>query len=135
MYYKGAILSALGKNEEALEALESALQMDNSLKEAKAGKGKALMALGNYKQALDFFRETLEDKPESPESVFAWNGKGNAFCKLEKYEKALKTYETLLSLDYESLPSRYNRGVVLSRLKNRKKGFDESLENQLQTVL
>jgi tetratricopeptide (TPR) repeat protein len=75
MYYKGAILSALGKNEEALEALESALQMDNSLKEAKAGKGKALMALGNYKQALDFFRETLEDEPESPESFLPGMGR------------------------------------------------------------
>jgi hypothetical protein len=41
----------------------------------------------------------------------------------------------LLSLDYESLPARYNRGFGLSMLKNRKQGFYDSLENQLQLFI
>ncbi|WP_243685168.1 tetratricopeptide repeat protein [Methanosarcina barkeri] len=44
---------------------ESVLELDNSIIEAKAGKGKALLALGRYQESLDAFRKVLETEPLS----------------------------------------------------------------------
>ena len=97
-----------------------------------------LAALERYTISLEIIQEHLETFERAirldPENLFAWNGKGNALCKLGKYREALEAYKTLLALDYESLPARYNRGVVLSRLKHQEKGFGEALGNQLQTA-
>ena len=68
---RGKLLGGLGRCREALEAFESALQLDNSLIEAKIGKGKALLALGNYQESLDSFRKALEADPASSEG---WGG-------------------------------------------------------------
>jgi tetratricopeptide (TPR) repeat protein len=43
---------------------------------------------------LDFFRETLEDKPENPE---IWGGIGTCLLALRRYHEALQAYEKAIS--------------------------------------
>ncbi len=127
----GSCLLGMERYSEALQAYEKALSLGPADSCTMSGLGEAYYKLKDYSEALKAFKQALM---LDPENAFALNGKGNSFCKLGRYSEALKAYEALLSLDYESVSARYNRGVVLSRLKCRKKGFEESLDNQPQTA-
>ncbi len=125
----GSSFFGLRKYNEALEAYKKALNLEPEDGGIHSRLGAVYYELEEFEKALEAFEHALELEPEN---TFAWNGKGNTLCERGKYREALEAYETLMGLDHGSLPARYNRGVVLIRLKGRKKEYDEVLEKRLK---
>lgn len=72
--------------EEAVSAYEGAIALERSFPEAWAGKGKALLALGNYHEAIDAFDEAIELNPNFHEP---WCDKGMALLRSDHPQEAL----------------------------------------------
>jgi len=60
LFTKGAALSNLGRNEEAIEWYDKALKVDNRNVNALFRKGLALSNLGRYEEALNALREAIQ---------------------------------------------------------------------------
>ncbi len=78
LYHQGALLNRKGENEEAFEIWETVLETDRYDELANLGMGKALMAKGEYKDSLQYFR--------------------NADSR-ENYSEAYKDYRNMLLVD------------------------------------
>ena len=66
LYYRGAILNRLGRNDEALASLNQALVERPDLVTALEEKGEALWQLGRKEDAVAAWSEAVRDRPELP---------------------------------------------------------------------
>ena len=66
LYYRGAILNRMGRHEEALASLESALTEAPNLITAREEKGEALWLLGRSDEALEVWKEAVDNNPNLP---------------------------------------------------------------------
>jgi tetratricopeptide (TPR) repeat protein len=93
---EGNILAKLGRNDEAIDCYDHALEIaprDIFVWEAK---GLALNCLGRLEEALKCHERALEINPRHPDS---WHAKGIALQKLERFEEALICYSRALEID------------------------------------
>jgi len=118
-YGKGATLILLGRYEEALRAIDTALDINPRNEVAWVNKGNALTKLGRHLDALRCFNAAIK---VNPTFEVAWNNKGNTFARLEKYEEALRCYERALEIDAGYRGAWMNMGFVLTKLGR----FDEA---------
>ena len=65
---RGEMLAAQGKCEEAVEAFDTALQIDPALAEAHLGLGQCQTSLGRAASAEDHFRKAVESHPDLPKA-------------------------------------------------------------------
>ncbi len=112
-YGKGATLILLGRYEEALRAIDTALDINPHNEVAWLNKGNALMKLGQHMDALRCFNAALK---VNPKYEVAWNNKGNALARLGHYEEALRCYERALAIDGGYRGAWINKGYVLTKL-------------------
>jgi uncharacterized protein HemY len=112
-YGKGATLILLGRYEEALRAIDIALDINPHNEVAWLNKGNALMKLRRHLDALRCFNAALK---VNPKYEVAWNNKGNALARLGHYEEALRCYERALALDDGYRGAWINKGYVLTKL-------------------
>ena len=76
---------------------------------------KAQLSFGtrNYIKSLNYSEKIIRfDQRYAP----AWNIKGAALSKLEKYEDAMKCYDKALEIDGRNTLAWYNKGTALSKL-------------------
>jgi len=118
-YGKGATLILLGRYEEALRAIDQALDINPRNEVAWVNKGNALTKLGRLVDALRCFNAAIKVHPNYE---VAWNNKGNALARLGKYEEALQSYERALEIDAAYRGAWVNKGFVLTKLGR----FDEA---------
>jgi Flp pilus assembly protein TadD len=118
-YGKGATLILLGRYDEALRAIDTALDINPHNEVAWVNKGNALSKMGRYVDALRCFNAAIK---VNPRYEVAWNNKGNTLARLEKYEEALQCYERALGIDPAYRGAWVNKGFVLTRLGR----FDEA---------
>lgn len=118
-YGKGATLVLLGQYEEALRAIDRALDINPRNEVAWVNKGNALTKLGRFVDALRCFNAALK---VNPGYEVAWNNKGNALARLGRYEEALRCYEKALDIDATYRGAWVNKGYVLAKLGR----FDEA---------
>lgn len=118
-YGKGATLVLLGRYEEALRAIDTALDINPHNEVAWVNKGNALTKMGRHLDALRCFNAAIKVNP-----VFevAWNNKGNALARLGKFEESLRCYERALEIDPGYRGAWMNKGFVLTKLGR----FDEA---------
>ncbi|MGQ0797958.1 MAG: tetratricopeptide repeat protein, partial [Methanobacteriota archaeon] len=116
---KGAALTILGRYEEALRAIERALDINPMNEVAWLNKGNALTRMGRLVDALRSFNAAIK---VNPAYEVAWNNKGNALARLGQYEEALRCYEKALDLDPAYRGAWVNKGFVLAKLGR----FDEA---------
>ncbi len=112
-YGKGASLILLGRYEEALRAIDTALDMNPRNEVAWLNKGNALTKMGQLVDALRCFNAALK---VNPRYEVAWNNKGNTLARLGHFEEALACYERALAIDPEYRGAWVNKGYVLTKL-------------------
>jgi len=118
-YGKGAALTIAGKYEEALRAIDHALDLNPMNEVAWVNKGNALTRMGRLVDALRSFNAAIK---VNPGYEVAWNNKGNAVARLGQFEEALRCYEKALELDPTYQGAWVNKGYVLTKLGR----FDEA---------
>ncbi|MGI0148614.1 MAG: tetratricopeptide repeat protein [Thermoplasmata archaeon] len=118
-YGKGATLILLGRYEEALRAIDRALDINPRNEVAWVNKGNALTRMGQLLDALRCFNAAIK---VNPLYEVAWNNKGNALARLRKYDEALRCYEHALGIDPGYRGAWVNMGYVLTKLGR----FDEA---------
>jgi tetratricopeptide (TPR) repeat protein len=120
-YSKGAALVVLGRYEEALVCIDTALRMNPRNEVAWVNKGNALARMGRLVDALKCYNSAIK---VNARYEVAWNNKGNALTRLGKEEWALQCYEQALSLDPSYRTAWVNKGYVLAKLGR----FDEAAQ-------
>src|SRR6267143_638204 len=118
-YGKGATLILLGRYEEALRAIDTALDINPRNEVAWVNKGNALTRMGELMDALRSFNAAIK---VNPLFEVAWNNKGNALARLGKFEDALRCYDRALDIDPGYRGAWVNKGFVLTKLGR----FDEA---------
>jgi len=118
-YGKGATLILLGRYEEALRAIDRALDINPRNEVAWVNKGNALTRMGQLLDALRCFNAAIK---VNPLYEVAWNNKGNALARLGKHDDALRCYERALGIDPGYRGAWVNMGFVLTKLGR----FDEA---------
>ena len=118
-YGKGATLILLGRYEEAVHAIDVALDINPRNEVAWLNKGNAMTKMGRLIDALRCFNAAIK---VNPSFEVAWNNKGNALARLGKYEEALDCYERALAMDPGYRGAWVNKGFVLTKLGR----FDEA---------
>src|SRR2546425_988821 len=118
-YGKGATLILLGRYDEALRAIDKALDINPRNEVAWVNKGNALTKMGRLVDALRCFNAAIK---VSPDYEVAWNNKGNALARLGKFEEAGRCYERALQIDASYRGAWVNKGFVLTKLGR----FDEA---------
>ncbi|HYT00158.1 MAG TPA: tetratricopeptide repeat protein [Thermoplasmata archaeon] len=118
-YGKGATLVLMGRYEEALRAIDTALDINPRNEVAWVNKGNALTKMGRLIDALRCFNAAIK---VNPNYEVAWNNKGNALARLGKFEEALACYEHALGIDPGYRGAWVNKGFVLTKLGR----FDEA---------
>ena len=112
-YSKGAALVVLGRYEEALACIDTALRMNPQNEIAWVNKGNALVRMGRLVDALKCYNSAIK---VNPGYEVGWNNKGNALARLGKYPDALKCYEKALQIDAGYKGAWVNKGYVLTKL-------------------
>ena len=112
-YGKGASLVLLGRYEEALQAIDKALDLNPHNEVAWVNKGNALTKMGRLADALRCFNAALK---VNPDYEVAWNNRGNALARMGRYEDALRCYEKALRIDPGYRGAWVNKGYVLTKL-------------------
>ena len=118
-YGKGATLILLGRYDEALRAIDRALDINPHNEVAWLNKGNAFTKLGRLIDALRCFNAAIK---VNPAYEVAWNNKGNALARLGKFDEALGCYERALEIDARYRGAWVNMGFVLTKLGR----FDEA---------
>ena len=76
---------------------------------------------GDYANAVTLFDRAIALKPDS---YVAFNYKGDAFCKLKRYDEAIECYDVALKIKPDYLDVIKDKGLALDNLKK----YDEAIE-------
>jgi tetratricopeptide (TPR) repeat protein len=102
-----------GEYTKALQAFESALELEPDYVLAWSDKGNVLQELNRPEEALDAYGKALD---LDPEFVNAWYGKGNVLRTLAQPEEALHAYEKALNFKQDFHRAWNGKGNVLREL-------------------
>ncbi len=116
---KSTALMELERYEEALSALEAALQKSSKDANLWHSKGVVLLMMERFEDAIKCFDYVLQIDPDSTKATVAWNNKGVALFGLKKYDDALKAFDQALLLDADYDSAWYSRARVQVSLGNR----------------
>ncbi len=105
-----------GHYEEALFAYEQALQIDENLVSAWAGKGEALRGCKLFEEARAAFERAIW---LDSENASLYVRKGDALNDVKNYTEALAAYEKAIELDSNHMWAWQNKALVLVRLAQR----------------
>ena len=112
----------LDRLQEALDALNKAIELDPRNSIAWFNKGCIFGRLGRYEEALDACNKAIEINPQYAN---AWYNKGNALYELEKYQQALEAFSNAIEINpqnalaYRNLAEAYfNLGSIEQAVTN-----------------
>lgn len=109
--YKGLVLSKLNRYDEAVEAFEKVLEVNETDFVAVDLKGFAQMELGDNEAALASFERAIE---LNSEYIYAWVHKGDALAKLDRLPAAVAAYEQVLKIQPNYYNAAFQRADVLA---------------------
>jgi len=112
-YEKGKALYYSEKYEEAIEALEKAIEINSDYAEGWNGKGAALHVLGRNEEAIVAYNKAIKIDLKY---FHAWYNKGNALSDLGKEEEAITAYDKAIELDETEWQPFNNKASVLGKL-------------------
>jgi tetratricopeptide (TPR) repeat protein len=110
---KGYSLRLLGRNEEAINCFDRALQLDPLYAPAWNNKGNYLHDLGRDDDAVRCYERALE---LDPHNAGAWNNKGASLRSLSRNDEAIRCYDKALELDPLYAGAWENKARCLSEL-------------------
>jgi tetratricopeptide (TPR) repeat protein len=127
---KGAALSELGKNEEAIKCFEVITKLDPKYVLAWLNKGNAFINLDKNEEAIKCYDEIITKL--DPKYVKAWYNKGIVLGRLGQHEEAIKCYDEIITkLDPKDVDAWYNKGWILDKLSRYQEAiecYDKALE-------
>ena len=118
---KGAALSNLGRDKEALVYFDQALKLLPNFDAAWLNKGVALAKSGKFDEALECYSKAIESNPNSPH---AWYNRGYAYQQKKLFEQSLEAYEKAVEINPLFEGAWLNKGVILRRLKREQEAID-----------
>ncbi len=124
----GVTLVREGREKEAFDYYDRALEMDSTYGSAWFNKGKALFKVGHEKKALECFRKATK---HSPENQSAWNNLGVTLRHMGKFRESIKCYNKALKIHSAYHWAWHNKGVALMELKRFKDAmvcFEKALQ-------
>ncbi|MHA2118479.1 MAG: tetratricopeptide repeat protein [Candidatus Thorarchaeota archaeon] len=104
-YNLGFALSNSGKEEEAVEAYDEALAIDNMIFAIWFNKATLLYDMADFDGAKECYEEALRIDPEDAE---AWNNLGNAFSRLADGASAIEAYTRAVAIRPDYAEAFYN---------------------------
>jgi len=110
---KGAVLTNLGKHEDALEVFNQAIEINPKNDYALSSKGIALVNLGKHEEALEVINQAIEINPRDD---IARLNKGAVLINLGKHEEALEVFNRALEINPKNDYTLLNKGVGLTNL-------------------
>ena len=108
-YNLGAAFGRLGRYEEALPELVSALAIEPGYAEAHYNLGVALTRLGRVAEAIGYYQSAIALRPDMPE---ARNDLGNALLEQGRWDEAVDQYREAVRLQPANAESLSNLGMV-----------------------
>lgn len=105
--------------EQALQAFLSAKGVKPDLAQLKNNTASTLYQLKKYKTALEEFSKIDPERSGISKSEFLYN-LGNAFFRLNQYDKALESYKNSLILNPEDINAKKNYELALKKLEEQK---------------
>jgi Flp pilus assembly protein TadD len=109
----GNALANDGQYEEAVKALDKAIELSPKDTEVWNNRGIVLAHLKRNKEAIWSFEKATSIDSRNAE---AWYNRGMVFCGLERYEDAVISLEKALEIDPQSAIAWHNKGVALRLL-------------------
>jgi len=107
------------KYEQALQAFLSAKGVKPKLAQLKNNTASTLYQLKKYKTALEEFSKIDPERSGISKPEFLYN-LGNAFFRLNQYEKALESYKNSLILNPDDINAKKNYELALKKLEEQK---------------
>ncbi len=121
---KGIVAIGLQKYDEALTLLDIALKAagENLIQRAKVlfYIGLIHSKRGEYILAFELYDSCITDDPRK---YGAWNNRGSALSRLNRFDEALNSYDSALAYKPDFQDAWYNRGIALSELGFHKEGI------------
>lgn len=108
------------KYQEALEQFLSARGIKPGLPELKSNTAASLYQMKKYQEALEEFSKIDPEKAHIPKADFYYNV-GNSFFRLNKFDKALKSYKKSLVLNSRDMNAKKNFELTLKKMEEQKK--------------
>lgn len=112
---KGTSLAHLGKYQEAVEAFDKSIQIDQELPQGWLGKAEALRVLGQFREALKCCIRALA---RDPRSVMALLVRGLCNAALDEHEQACKDFDKALEIEPNDAGVWHNKGLSLEALED-----------------
>jgi serine/threonine protein kinase len=119
---KGASLSALGRELDAIRYYDRALEINPRYAKAWFNKGASLFVLGRNDEALECNERALKINPRLAE---AWSNKGVSLSAMGKKAEAIKCFDRALKINPLYDDALLNKGLALQALGRN----DEALHN------
>jgi tetratricopeptide (TPR) repeat protein len=110
---RAAVLTALGRMQDALASHDLALQQDPALPQAHANRAEVLLALSRHAEAITSYDRALALRPDHTGN---WLRHGDALQALGRPQEALSSYDRALDCDTANAVAWLNRGVSLEAL-------------------
>jgi serine/threonine protein kinase len=118
---KGAALSNLGRNKEALGYFDKALEILPNFDAAWLNKGVVLAKMGRDEEALKCYAKAVEINPNSAD---AWYNCGLSYQNQGSLENALNSYDRALELSQLFEAAWLNKGVILRRMRRAQEAIE-----------
>lgn len=105
----------------AIEKLQKAIQINPTYPSSYYNIGLCYLALGNYQQAIAYYKKVVEIKP----SAEAYHGLASAYGYAQQHQEVINYSQKSLGLDPKYALSYFNLGVAYWNLKQ----YDKAKEN------
>lgn len=109
----GNVLTTLGRDNEAVQAFDKAIEIDPKDAMAWYDKGTALYSLNQYNESIQALDKALEINPQFS---IAWNNKGLSLESLGKYNESIQAFDKAIEYDPSKSPGWLNKVNALKLL-------------------
>jgi tetratricopeptide (TPR) repeat protein len=113
-FNQGSILFYLEKYDHAIEAYNTAIEIDPQYAEAWNDEGTAHHSLNRYEDAIKAYNKAIEIDPQYAET---WHNKGTALHSLNRYDDAIKAYNKAIEINPQYTEAWHNKGTALNGLR------------------
>lgn len=127
-YNSGIALQDQGKNTEAIESYDNAIEIDPKYVGAWHMRGLAFSKLGNFGEAIKSYDKAIEISARYPD---IWQDRGFALYELGLYDDAIDSFDRVIEVEPQFSSAWHNKGLALEKLgryEEAVKSFDKAIE-------